>query len=461
MRDSFLQFFHKKRSSLFGNILFGSLLSTSSRLLVSIFNIISLFIMAKFYGAEIIGDLAFLTSTIWLVSFPYSNSINMSLSKFLPEHLARHSGKSVRLLILQTRRYVFILTGSAAILLFLLSSPLAKYIFRKPQLQPVLIFAAVSLVFQCWGFHSIGVTRALSRYKSYAIMLVLPFFLFTLFLSATIPMNKNALSPLYANTLALIIAAVIQHFMTTHEFRKINDQRTEIGEVSTGEFLSLSFSMFFIALYISHLPHLETILFSAFRSQKELGVFSLILKITHISSFLYLSFNTFLLPKFSDLFHSRRYEELAALARRSSKFLFLVFSLFGVCMLVAGRFVLRLFGPEFTPGFIPLMLLILSQVLYALTGFGSLLLSVSPHFKKIRNISISFLILHLLMNFFIIPRWGMIGVAVVRIVCLTGNNLWFALLVRRRFGFTVDFLPIRRKSKRDSATPDFLQKFPL
>lgn len=447
MRDKIDRFIHKRKESLFGSILFGSLLSTSSRMLVSLFNIISLFIIAKYYGAEIMGNLAFLTSTIFLISFPYSNSINMSLSKYLPEHLARHSSDSMRQLIRQTRRYVFILSGSISILLILLSSPLAKYIFKKQELQTILIIAAASLVFQCWGFHSIGVTRALSRFRSYAIMLALPYFLFTLLLSATIPVNKNPLLPIYANTLALIIAAVIQHFMTTHAYRRINDPRTEIGEVSTGEFLSLSFSMFFIALYISHLPHLETIIFSASRNQKELGIFSLILKITHISGFLYLSFNTFLLPKFSDLFHSGRFEELEVLARRSSRFLLLASLIFGVGFLVAGRFLLRLFGPEFTAGFIPLLLLTLSQALYALTGFGSLLLSVSPYFKKVRNLSISFLVLHILMNMIAIPRWGITGVALTRIICLTGINLWYAFLVRRKFGFSVDCLPKSRRNK--------------
>jgi len=89
---------------------------------------------------------------------------------------------------------------------------------------------------------------------------------------------------------------------------------------------------------------------------------------------------------------------------------------------LAGRFLLGLFGKDFTAGYTAMILLSVSQFFYSLFGPANTILMMQNREKQSAICLLVYVVLLLLSNLLLVPLWGVTGGAVAMLVsCLIYN----------------------------------------
>ena len=102
-----------------------------------------------------------------------------------------------------------------------------------------------------------------------------------------------------------------------------------------------------------------------------------------------------------------------------------------VGVILFGRFLLGLFGAEFTSGYGALVILLVGQLINSLAGPVGFLMTMTGHQKEVSFVTVICFLLNVLLNVALIPIWGMHGAAVATAVTIILFNLVLYILVQR------------------------------
>ncbi len=177
-------------------------------------------------------------------------------------------------------------------------------------------------------------------------------------------------------------------------------------------------------------------------SAAEIGQYGAAQRCAILTSFILVSVNSIVAPKFSALHAQGRLPELERLARQSS---WLTFGLSAPVLLVYVLFagpVLGIFGQGFKAAAPLLVVLAAGQFINAVTGSVGYLLMMAGLGRQMRNVSLVTAGATIVLNVILVPRFGGLGAAAATALTVAGMNLGFVYTVRRRLGImTLPFLP--------------------
>lgn len=105
-------------------------------------------------------------------------------------------------------------------------------------------------------------------------------------------------------------------------------------------------------------------------------------------------------------------------------------------LLLLGRPLLGLYGKEFEASWVPMMVLALGQ--FGIVAFGSVgfLLTMSGHERAASVTIAASAVLNIVLNFLLIPRWGVLGAAMATSVATISRSLILTLWAWRKLGMT-------------------------
>ena len=147
-------------------------------------------------------------------------------------------------------------------------------------------------------------------------------------------------------------------------------------------------------------------------------------------------------PLISSQIASGNREQLQRLVHRAVAMVFVPSLIVAVVLLALNRWILDLFGSEFLAGSTPLFVLVIGQLVNALTGPVGFLLSLSGHERRSTTVYGCCTLLNVGLNLVLISRFGMTGAAVATSVSLAIANLWLTVLVVRHLKIMpIPFLP--------------------
>ena len=137
-------------------------------------------------------------------------------------------------------------------------------------------------------------------------------------------------------------------------------------------------------------------------------------------------------PQFSRLYTSKEMARLQILVTRSAQFTFLGALPLALILLVAGEpLVTGIFGSDFAPAYIPLVILILGQLFHASFGSVGFLLSMTGHERASARLFWEAALLNVILNAALIPFYGTHGAATATTISLVVWNVRMAALVKK------------------------------
>jgi len=261
----------------FSEILTGSAWALAARVTATGFGLITSIIVARWYGASMVGIVAVINSFLMLATIFTVLGTNTSLLRLIPEHLVKYSPTSAFKVYRKTQFMVIAASVCTGALFFFAAEMIAEKVFSKPHLASYFALASVFVVFKSLEQLNSPAVRGLRLIKTYAVMQVLPLALNLLFLVGfgLLLSVKNA--PVYAMLGGVAITGIAGWFVMESAFRKKMQCTDEVQPMATREILALSLPMLMTATMTFVIGQTGIVLLGIFRSETEVGYYACLL----------------------------------------------------------------------------------------------------------------------------------------------------------------------------------------
>ena len=433
------QFLDKK----FSEILTGSIWALSARVISTFLGFVTSILIARYYGADILGIVAVVNSFLILACIFTVLGTPTSILRLIPEHLTKYSPSSAFKLYRKTQYIVIcvsLLTGS---LLFFGADLIAERLFSKPHLSYYFGISAIFVVFKSLMLLNNQAIRGLRLIKMFAFMQILPQgfnFLLLLALAFLWPANDV---PVYALLGSFAITGLLGWFIMELNFKKIMQTKDIIFTISTFSILSISLPMLMTQTMTFIIGQTGVIMLGMFRSEFDVGFYSIAVKLATLTSFILNAINSMAASKFSELFHSGKINELFYVAKKSTKLIFWTTLPILLGFVVLGKPILHIaFGNEFVVAYPALVILVIGQFIHSVTGSTGLFMNMTGNQKVLRNIMFAAAIINVTTGYLLIPKFGILGAAIAAMVSIFAWNITVLFYIKKKYGQTTSYLPI-------------------
>jgi len=113
-----------------------------------------------------------------------------------------------------------------------------------------------------------------------------------------------------------------------------------------------------------------------------------------------------------------------------------------VLIVVFSEFVLDIFGNEFEIGKNTLIILAIGQFINAVSGSVGFLLNMTGKQRIFKNIFLIAVIINVVLNFILIPKYGMVGAAIATMISVAVWNIVSVVYIKLEFNIRTFYLPI-------------------
>tara|TARA_B100001741_G_C16193493_1_gene432539 strand:- start:27 stop:578 length:552 start_codon:yes stop_codon:yes gene_type:complete len=171
-----------------------------------------------------------------------------------------------------------------------------------------------------------------------------------------------------------------------------------------------------------------------FIGEYEVGLYNVAVRVSLITSITLTAINSITAPKISETFNSGRIEAFKSVVKESTKTIFLsTLPIIGVIFLFPDL-ILSLFGKDFLLAKTSLFILAFSQIINSMSGSVAIILNMTGKEKVFRNIIFVALVINILLNLLLIPKFGIEGAAIASASSLIFWNLYSVYYVYKEFG---------------------------
>jgi len=443
-----IRFIKKKYHNLvsdqkFSEILTGSVWALSARVIATALGLAFSVIVARLYGAEVVGILAVINSFLMLATIFTVLGTPTSILRLIPEHLAKYSPTSAFKVYRKTQYMVIGISLATGAVFYLGANLIADKVFSKPHLSYYFALASVFIVFQSIMKLNTEAVRGLRLIKLFALMQLLPQTFNLIFLISVGLLWRAKDVPVYAVLLGSAATGIIGWFIMEFAFKKRMRPADNVSHMTGSAILSISLPMLMTATMTFLIGQTGVLMLGMFRSEAEVGYYAIAVKLASLTTFVLNAVNSMAGPKFSDLFYTHKMDELFHVAKKSAKLIFVTTTPILLCLMIFGKSILgKIFGQEFAIAYPALMLLVMGQFVNSVAGSSGTFLNMTGNQKIFRNIMIIAAGLNIGLNLWLIPSLGINGAAFTAMISLCFWNLTTLAYMKIKFGKTTGYFPI-------------------
>ncbi len=378
-------------------------------------------VVVRFLGAELFG-LFMLGLTIINFGGVFGRlGLEMGLVKFVSAYHGMGDKQRVKGVIVQSIGCSLMASTLVAIGLFCIGDPLIARLFNKPQLGVIIRSLAPSLPFMSLMFVALSATQGfqIMKYTVYGqnlfwpatnMMLAVLFFLLGLKLYGVVA----------AHVISVALAAALAVCFLRRCFPDM--KQTKAVWESTQLF---SFSIPLLAVVFVHFILLwtDTLMLGFFRTPREVGIYNVAMRTALLIGLILSSFNSIFAPVISDLHNRREMDKLGRLFKSVTRWVFGISLPVFLLMTFLSEDVMGLFGQDFIAGRMPFLILSSAQLVSACVGSMVVFLAMSGRQNLVlKNTALTGL-LNLLLNYVLIPRYGIVGAAAATTISVASVNI--------------------------------------
>ncbi|MGH6763903.1 MAG: lipopolysaccharide biosynthesis protein [Phyllobacterium sp.] len=203
------------------------------------------------------------------------------------------------------------------------------------------------------------------------------------------------------------------------------------------DWFSVSIPIFLVEGAAFLLISADVLLVGFFMSPGDVGVYFATTKILALVHFVYFSVKAGSAHRYSQLIHEGDRSRLNSFVRNSVRWTFWPSIGMAAVILLLGWPLLALFGPEFVVGYPLLFILVVGVIARASVGPSESLLNMSGQQKVCASIYMATLAVNVLLNIFLIPRFGLYGAAIATALSMIFEALTLSIAVHRRLGIAM------------------------
>jgi len=188
--------------------------------------------------------------------------------------------------------------------------------------------------------------------------------------------------------------------------------------------------------------HGDLIMLSLMTDETQVGYYDIAIKISLLTYFLAVGFNSILPIKISDLYVQNKIPDLQSICLHSSKLSFWLSLPIMMFIILFRDQLMLLFGEEFRVVDTVLIILTLAQFINAISIAASNLLKMTNGHLILRNIMIITAVINIGLNYLLIPKYGIVGAATATLISTFIWNVSCVFFAKIRNGINTLYIPL-------------------
>lgn len=229
---------------------------------------------------------------------------------------------------------------------------------------------------------------------------------------------------LYVNSLTSLIYYIVR-LNKYNLIGKIN------REFENKQLIRFSVPLLFTGIVSILLLNADRYLIGYFQDARQVGIYKLAIQFGTLSSVALASVNTIFAPLISNLYHNDRMDDMEKIYKFTTKWITIInLMIFGM-ILVFSKDIMSIPGKGFIDGSSALIIISIGQIVNSLVGSVGYINIMTGRPKADLSSNIVAMVLNLLLNVLLIPRFGIDGSAIATAIALfTKNIMNFTLMYR-------------------------------
>ena len=426
-----MKLFNKLFKSFFNNELLSKSSSTFIfKIIGSLLGYVFLLLVTRTSGAEVWGIFVLCLAVLNITSILSRFGVDTALLRFV----AQLKGKmeEIKGIYLQGFSLVLALSIVFSILLYIFSNILAETVFQKPNLTPFLKVISFALIPFTIIHINAQAYRGLKRIKEFSFFQHTSKFLFAVIIFVLLFYFTDIdviIMPIYSFLAAVFIVMI---FSGVGIFKTFKGVQTIII-FTKKEILSTSYPMMLSSSILLLMAWADTIMIGIFKTEVDVGFYNVALKLAMLASIILGSVNSILAPKISETFNNNKIDEFKVLIKQSTRIIFFISLPILIVLFLFPESLLSLFGQEFVIAKTTLLILLIGQAVNAMSGSVGLILQMTGKEKVYQNILLIALVFNIMLNLFLIPKFGIEGAAIASAFSFLFWNLSSVLYIYKRY----------------------------
>jgi O-antigen/teichoic acid export membrane protein len=388
-------------------------------------------LLARTLGRADVGVYAQGFAFLVLLGLLSLSGFRAGLTRFVAVHLAERDWGALR----GTVRLGLGLSALASVVLglvlYAVSSVLAKSVFGDHNVAVALRFVAAALPASVFIDAALSATQGFKTMKAYALVGLI------LEPGLRLALTAGALSAgwgLRGALVALLVSNYVGAGLAAVALRRLMRGPRATPRYDVRQLFVFSTVSWMASLASAGLIWADTILLGAYKSSTDVGVYQVATRMVMLAAFVMTPVNAAFAPRIADLYQRHRTESLRhTYVAATSWILRLSLPAFVLCV-VMPKELLSLFGHRFEVGATVIVVLALGKLVDSATGPCGLMLNMSgrPGLSLFDNVLV--LVANIALNVWLIPHYGIVGSAYAWAASLALVNLLRVVQVKKVLG---------------------------
>lgn len=393
----------------------GSLITVLLRLTISI-------IITRSIGPESFGIYVLAISVLTIGEIIALLGMENTIVRFVSRFKALNDIPRLRGTIFWGIGLVVALSTVICIVLFCISHFLGSCIFDKPSFIPVLKIMAFSIPVSSLGKVLIASLQGIKlvKYKVLVQQVLIPSSRLICVVLA-IAFGYQLIGIAWSYVMAEVLGIIYSGYFLFKGFPEIRQKSPSMYEVREITFFSLP--LLFSGMFNRIVARADILIMGHFLSATMVGIYGVARRFLPLIMMPLGAFNSIFAPIISDLFARKKKEDLETQFKTVAKWVFMASLPIFILLTFFSKEILNIFGPGFVAGSLSMMILCIGQMVNTATGsVGFMLMMTGRPFADLLNSGL-LCTTNILLNIYLIPRYGIVGAACASAFSITAIQL--------------------------------------
>ena len=388
-------------------------------------------ILARILGAGGIGEVLLAVSVVKVIGLIGKFGMEEAMMRMVPSYLEKKDDARLRGAISFALRFCLMMSIILGIAVWSASKLLAINMFHSEGLSRLLPFAAVAIPFSVM-YEVIG--GILKGFKE-TLRALLPQFIISLFIRIVIFLYlsikiSDPLYAIYAFIAGEILALILAIAFLRNKTREI---KTANSNSEYKKIINIAYTMIFTGFSVYLFTQADLWIVGMLTSTEEVGIYGVAAKLVTLIAFPLGALSAIIPPMISSMHTSGDLDELRKVVRGSARWTFSIAMPIILVLVLEGDIILKyVFGEKFVYGYAAMLILSIGQVINTGSGLVGYFLQMTGGHKVYMKITILFSIINVILNFLLVPRFGINGAALSTAFCLAMINIVSVFVVYHR-----------------------------
>jgi O-antigen/teichoic acid export membrane protein len=399
------------------------------------------FVIAHYYGAQGLGNYVLAIVILRIFTLVSKLGLDTFSIRFIASFSKNNKWRSIQLFRKKILIVISITSIISSVAMYFLADIIVDHIDVKVEYVKLSSFFVLPMVFFMLHYQSLRGLKRIAEFSFFYRMAQSTFSIVSIFIISAFIKSSNV--PIYAYLTSVSIVSVLSFITYKYCFSKKADFSTEenIEDLTIRNILKISIPLMFAQSVQFIMAWTDKLMIGTLMSAESVAVYGVAFRFSMGVSITLMAINSISSPKFAEKFANDDIKGMGKIAMQSAKIIFWTTLPLATILLIFPKFFMSLYGSEFLIGFEALRWLIIGRIVNALSGSVGNLMQMSGQQKIYMNILIIGSVINVVLNYYLIPIYGIKGAAISSLVSLSFWNLTMVYMVKRKFGFSTIYIP--------------------